>query len=188
LFQPTGRRARSDALWHSGKETPNNEFMKTRSLFLLPAPFAVLNFLSAGRGTAQAFGVLRGFDGTDEANPLAGLMTNSSGKTLSGITGGGLQPFLGSSTVFGVNTDGAGFTNLHSFSHKLLAKRSRHPGLRLAPCGHDECERKAILPHPLDVNGKAAPQEPNSVHFSYTIWLPRVCLNTFPLRPSPSWR
>ena len=47
--------------------------------FLLPALIAVLNLIPAGRATAQAFRVLPGFDGTDGANPLAGLITNSSG-------------------------------------------------------------------------------------------------------------
>jgi uncharacterized repeat protein (TIGR03803 family) len=51
---------------------------------------------------------------SDGAGPVAGLITNSSGTTLYGTaTGGGSS---GYGTVFAVNTDGTGFTNLHHFT------------------------------------------------------------------------
>src|SRR6266581_9142706 len=86
---------------------------------------AVLNLLPAGRVTAQTFTVLHSFTAShtnasgfytnsDGANPVAGLITNSSGNTMYGTTanGGG-----GWGTVFAINTDGTGFTNLHSFNY-----------------------------------------------------------------------
>ncbi len=52
------------------------------------------------------------FNGTDGANPVAGLVL--SGNTLYGTTkGGGTN---GDGTVFAINTDGSGFTNLYEFS------------------------------------------------------------------------
>jgi len=54
-----------------------------------------------------------GFSGTDGGNPQAGLIL--SGNILYGTTSqGGRSPFGG--TVFAINTDGTGFTNLYSFS------------------------------------------------------------------------
>jgi uncharacterized repeat protein (TIGR03803 family) len=49
--------------------------------------------------------------GSDGAYPFAGLIL--SGNTLYGTTAGANS--LGSGTVFAINTDGTGFTNLHSF-------------------------------------------------------------------------
>jgi uncharacterized repeat protein (TIGR03803 family) len=49
---------------------------------------------------------------SDGINPVAGLIL--SGNTLYGTTQGG--GFYGSGTVFAVNTDGTGFTNLYNFS------------------------------------------------------------------------
>ena len=76
--------------------------MKTsfKNLFLLPTLIAVLNLIPAGRVTAQTFTTLHSFSA-----PSAGLIL--SGNTLYGATTG---------TVFAVNTDGSGFTNLHSFT------------------------------------------------------------------------
>jgi uncharacterized repeat protein (TIGR03803 family) len=82
--------------------------MKTRNLFLVPALIAMLNLIPAGRVTAQTFTVLHSFTGGDGSSLAAGLITNSSGSTLYGTASGG--------AVFAVNTDGTGFTNLHSFT------------------------------------------------------------------------
>jgi uncharacterized repeat protein (TIGR03803 family) len=62
-------------------------------------------------GEYDSFGVYTNNDG---ANPSAGLITNSSGNTLYGAakTGGS----GGNGTVFAVNTDGTGFTNLYTFT------------------------------------------------------------------------
>jgi uncharacterized repeat protein (TIGR03803 family) len=52
--------------------------------------------------------------GSDGAGPVAGLITNSSGTTLYGTAWSGGS--FGNGAVFAVNTDGTGFTNLHSFA------------------------------------------------------------------------
>ena len=93
-----------------------------KNLFLLPALLAVLSLLPAGRVTAQTFTTLYYFTAThtnsfgvytngDGANPQAGLMILS-GNTLYGTAYQGGSS--GRGTVFAVNTDGTGFTNLHS--------------------------------------------------------------------------
>src|SRR6266404_421095 len=96
-------------------------------LFLLPALIAVLNLMPAGRVTAQTFTTLHSFTAlspydppnpqtnSDGANPWAGLFTNSSGNTLYGTAQQGGSG--GNGTVFAVNTDGTGFTNLHTFTY-----------------------------------------------------------------------
>ena len=89
--------------------------MKTKlhCLFLLPALIACLGLIPAGRVTAQTFTNLHSFTGgSGGAEPVAGLIL--SGNTLYGtaVYGGS----SGSGTVFAVNTDGTGFTNLHSFT------------------------------------------------------------------------
>src|SRR6266566_2223067 len=78
---------------------------------------------SSGNGTVFAvntdgtdFTNLHNFAGypSDGANPYAGLITNSSGNTLYGTAHDGGSS--GGGTVFAVNTDGTGFTTLHSFT------------------------------------------------------------------------
>ena len=98
--------------------TPYSAFRTT--LFALPALLAVLNLLPADRVTAQTFTTLHSFTSTDfngynsdGVYPAAGLITNSSGNTLYGMAlFGGIS---NNGTVFSVNADGTGFTNLHSF-------------------------------------------------------------------------
>jgi len=69
---------------------------------ILPALIAVLSLLPAGRVTAQTFTTLHIFTGgSDGGGPDGDLIL--SGKTLYGTAG----------TVFKVNTDGTGFTNLN---------------------------------------------------------------------------
>src|ERR1019366_1796722 len=96
--------------------------MKTiiKQRFLLPALLAGLGLMLTGRVTAQTFTILHNFTATDPdtgtnsdgAHPLAGLIL--SGNTLYGtaIAGGSSNP----GTVFKINTDGTGFTTLHSFT------------------------------------------------------------------------
>jgi uncharacterized repeat protein (TIGR03803 family) len=55
---------------------------------------------------------------SDGANPFAGLV--SSGNTLYGTTGGGGS--LGGGTVFAIQTDGTGFTNLYNFSSDSVSR------------------------------------------------------------------
>ncbi len=99
--------------------------MKTnmKNLFLLSALVAGLGLILAGRVAAQTLTTLHsftvpsgteGFYGTnsDGVYPEAGLIL--SGNTLYGAAYGGGSG--GSGTVFAVNTDGTGFTTLHSFS------------------------------------------------------------------------
>ena len=95
---------------------------------VLPALIAVLNLLPAGRVMAQTFTTLHSFTATtssgppnysntnrDGASAYAGLVANASGTTLYGMASQGGSP--GAGTLFAVNTDGSGFTNLHSFAY-----------------------------------------------------------------------
>src|SRR6266446_3607120 len=83
---------------------------------------AGLGPLLPGWVTAQAFLVLHSFTATpspaytnsDGAIPQAGLVLSFSGKTLYGTARAGGSSARG--TVFALNTDGTGFTNLHSFT------------------------------------------------------------------------
>jgi len=100
---------------------------------------ALLNLIPAGRVTAQTFTPLHSFTAShtnssgfytnsDGANPHAGLIV--SGNTLYGMAEGGGSS--GAGTLFAVNTDGTGFTNLHSFNHSEGA----NPGCELILSGH----------------------------------------------------
>jgi uncharacterized repeat protein (TIGR03803 family) len=85
--------------------------MKTRVQNLFPMLACV--GLLAVPAAAQTFTSLHSFTGgNDGANPSAGLII--SGNTLYGTTAGGGSS--GNGTVFAVNTNGSGFTNLYSFS------------------------------------------------------------------------
>ena len=104
--------------------------MRIKNLFLLPVLVAGLGLALAGRVTAQTFTTLHSFTAadfdysniplgypsiitnSDGAHPQVGLIL--SGKTLYGTTYEGGPPGFG--TVFAVNTDGTGFTNLHIFT------------------------------------------------------------------------
>ena len=72
--------------------------------------------MAADRGTAQTFTNLHSFTGSD-ANPESGLVLSSN--TLYGTTDGS-GAYLGGTgfgTVFSINTDGTGFTTLHTFTN-----------------------------------------------------------------------
>jgi uncharacterized repeat protein (TIGR03803 family) len=88
--------------------------MKThiKNLFLLPSLVAGLGLIPAGRVTAQTFTTLHSFNGSDGASSYASLIL--SGNTLYGTAAGGSSSGIG--TVFALNTNGTGFTNLFSFS------------------------------------------------------------------------
>src|SRR6266542_644321 len=89
--------------------------MKTKHLFLMSVLIAGLGLIPAGRSMAQTFTSLHSFTASDGAGPYAGLIL--SGNTLYGAAE--TADFGGSSgfgTVFKVNTDGTGFTNLHNFT------------------------------------------------------------------------
>ena len=91
-----------------------------RKPLLLLLPIAVLGLMQAGRATAQTFTTLYSFTAYPSgystnsagANPEAGLIL--SGNTLYGTAEGGGNS--GDGTVFRVNIDGTGFTNLHTFA------------------------------------------------------------------------
>jgi uncharacterized repeat protein (TIGR03803 family) len=101
-----------------------NQPMKTnfKNLFLLPALITVLNLLPAGRMTAQTFTTLHSFAALDQtystnsdgAHPYAGLTVAGNGSPRYGTAAIGGSAGYG--TVFAVNADGIGFTNLHSFT------------------------------------------------------------------------
>ncbi len=82
-------------------------------LFLLFVLISGSGLILTGQVMAQTFTTLYGFTGgSDGSVPYAGLIL--SGNTLYGTTAGGGS--LGNGTVFAVNTDGSGFTNLYGFT------------------------------------------------------------------------
>jgi uncharacterized repeat protein (TIGR03803 family) len=88
---------------------------RIKDSLLLPAVIAGLNLVPVGGVTAQTFTTLHSFSGaSDGGNPVAGLVTNSSGNILYGTAKSGGSS--GNGTVFAVHTDGTGFTNLYSFT------------------------------------------------------------------------
>jgi uncharacterized repeat protein (TIGR03803 family) len=89
------------------------------NLFLLPALIAGLVLIPAGRVTAQTFTTLYSFTAVDTNGINSDGSQPSAGLILSGNTLYGTAEYGGSSgngTVFAVNTDGTGFTNLYSFT------------------------------------------------------------------------
>ena len=71
--------------------------------------FTLAVALGCSQASAQIFSSLQGFG---DAGPYAHLIL--SGNTLYGTTAGGGSHNLG--TVFAIDTDGTGFTNLYSFT------------------------------------------------------------------------
>src|SRR6266487_2733076 len=98
----------------------NEAKMKMKNPLLLHALITALGLIMASRVMAQTFTVLHSFTATngvagtngDGAHPRPLLIL--SGNTLYGTTQYGGSS--GNATVFKVNTDGTGFTNLHSFT------------------------------------------------------------------------
>jgi len=102
-------------------------------LFLLPALMAGLGLVPVGRVTAQTFTTLYSFTGgSNGANPGAGLIL--SGNTLYGTAESGGNSGVG--TVFAINTDGTGFTNLHSFNGGFNGGDGAYPGAGLILSGN----------------------------------------------------
>ncbi len=83
--------------------------MNQRCTFRL---IAALGLMLVGQAMAQTFTTLHSFTVSDGANPVAALILSSN--TLYGTTSYGGD--LGNGTIFTVNTDGSGFTNLYSFT------------------------------------------------------------------------
>src|SRR5215813_14275404 len=103
--------------------------MKTKNLLLIPALIWVLTWIPAGRLGAQTFTILHSFTAVNQLDPESawywvnndGIYPSSlilAGNTLYGTAGGGGT--WGSGALFAVNTDGTGFTNLHSFALRDL--------------------------------------------------------------------
>jgi uncharacterized repeat protein (TIGR03803 family) len=88
--------------------------MKTyiEKLFLLPFLVAGLGLITASRVTAQTFTTLHALNHATEGAAPAGITL--SGNTLYGVANAG--GVSSSGTIFAMNTNGAGFTVLHSFS------------------------------------------------------------------------
>jgi phospholipase C len=84
----------------------------TKNVLRLLALTAGLGLMLHGLVEAQTFTNLHSFTGDDGAGPAAGLTL--SGNTLYATADGGGSS--GNGTVFRVNTDGTGFTNLHNFT------------------------------------------------------------------------
>ena len=83
-----------------------------KHLFLLPLLIAVLGWLPTDRMSAQTLTVLHSFtNNPDGYRPVAVIL---SGNRLYGTSSSGGTN--GSGTVFALNTDGSGYTNLHSFA------------------------------------------------------------------------
>ncbi len=78
---------------------------------ILPVLIAGLGLLLPGRVTGANFTILRSFTNSDGAYPQAGLIL--SGNILYGTASQGGS--LGDGTIFKMNTDGTGFTNVYSF-------------------------------------------------------------------------
>jgi uncharacterized repeat protein (TIGR03803 family) len=101
--------------------------MKTciRNTFLLSILLACISMVPAGRVTAQTFTTVHHFNSvSDGSNPSAGLIL--SGNTLYGaaVYGGS----SGNGTLFRVNTDGSGYTNLHSFTTVVGSPQTNSDG------------------------------------------------------------
>jgi uncharacterized repeat protein (TIGR03803 family) len=83
-----------------------------KNLFLLPLLIAVLGWLPTDRMSAQTLTVLHNFtNNPDGYRPVAVIL---SGDRLYGTASSGGTN--GSGTLFALNTDGSGYTNLHSFA------------------------------------------------------------------------
>jgi uncharacterized repeat protein (TIGR03803 family) len=105
-----------------------------KCLFLFPALIAALGLMLPGRVTAQTFTILHDFttayntsyniySNCDGAFPSAGLIL--SGNTLYGTAADGGTN--GTGVVFAINTDGTGFTNLHTFGPATFDAENNAP-------------------------------------------------------------
>ncbi len=81
---------------------------------VLPALIAWLSLIPAGPLTAQTFTTLHNFGGSPNDGAYPGASLILSGNTLYGTAE--IRGSSGVGTVFKVNTDGTGFTTLHSFT------------------------------------------------------------------------
>src|SRR5450755_3107577 len=82
-----------------------------KNFFRLPALIATLFLLLAGRSAALDFSVLHNFNPTPGSDTP--VVAGPDGALYGMTTGGGS---IGFGTIFKVNPDGTGFTNLYSFT------------------------------------------------------------------------
>jgi uncharacterized repeat protein (TIGR03803 family) len=104
-----------------------SEQMKSniKNLVLLPALIAGLGLIPAARVTAQTITTVHNFTfGSDGGNPNAGLILSSNTLYGTAVYGGN----SGNGTVFAVNTDGTGATNLHSFTTVVGSPQTNSDG------------------------------------------------------------
>jgi len=92
-----------------------------------------VNTNGTGFTNLYSFTVLNNFTNSDGANPYAGLVL--SGNTLYGTA---LMGGAGSGTLFAVNTDGSGFTNLYTFTvlNNFTNSDGANPATRLMLTGN----------------------------------------------------
>lgn len=96
-----------------------------RNLLLLPLLVGCFSLMTAGPLTAQPLMTLHSFKGSDGDEPSGGFIL--SGNTLYGTARWGGES--GSGTVFSLDTDGSGFTNLHSFATGGWPSGNRSDGI-----------------------------------------------------------
>jgi len=130
--------------------SPAARLKLTEKLLLVSLLFGSLGLMLAVPLSAQTFATLHSFtpisvtdngDGSfifvnsDGARPSLGLITDSSGSVLYGTAG--QAGSSGSGAVFAVNTNGAGFTNLHTFTnaHRGMNTDGVAPSARLILSG-----------------------------------------------------
>jgi uncharacterized repeat protein (TIGR03803 family) len=111
---------------------------KIKNPFVLPTLIVAIGLVPANRVTAQTFTTLHSFTATscyscpnsDGAGPSVGLIMAGDTTTLYGTTVYGGS--YGGGTLFKVNTDGKGFTALHSFTAPSRSNGDTSGGLILA--------------------------------------------------------
>jgi len=105
----------------------------SKRLFIFPVLLVGLGLMFAGRAAAQTFtslynftsnswGHIGSYTNAEGYNPFAGLIL--SGSTLYGTANGG----AGNGTVFKINKDGSGFTNLYNFTATFGSNNTNSDG------------------------------------------------------------
>src|SRR5947207_206724 len=102
-----------------------------RTILVLPVLIAVASLTPLDRCAAQKFTLLHNLAGapTEGANPYSGLVLSSN--RLYGTTFNGGSNSVG--TIFAINNDGSGFTNLHIFT---ASTDGSHPQTELVLSGN----------------------------------------------------
>jgi uncharacterized repeat protein (TIGR03803 family) len=107
---------------------PNHQIMKRPSVFFAAVTLAIF-CMPVRPAAGQVFSNLYSFStvvsssNSDGALPYAAFV--QSGATLYGTT---FKGGVSNGTIFAINTDGSGFTNLHSFTSTTGARRTNYDG------------------------------------------------------------